>query len=96
MRTCIGCGDPLPERTGPGRPPVWCKKECRKAHPDARLAGWQYGARRAATLTVAVTPDMYERVQFCAGRAGMTVSQWIAELIGDTFAVEDADAEDVA
>lgn len=28
--TCVKCGKPLPERSGPGRPQVFCGKACRR------------------------------------------------------------------
>ena len=35
---CAQCGDPLPVRTGPGRPAIYCGPPCARAAERVRLA----------------------------------------------------------
>lgn len=64
---CPACGQPIPPRTGPGRPARWCSKTCRQAVHRARQAA-ERSATAARELSDWIAGTGYLQVQD-AGRA---------------------------
>ena len=58
-RRCARCGRPLPERSGPGRPRVYCSKRCRRAAAEEkRQAGETGGAGRGFRMVEWTEDDL--------------------------------------
>lgn len=86
-RTCAGCGTIFELRGGRGRPRRYCTDECRDSHPDAKAAR---GAARTEHVTAALSAPNLARCLEAVQRAGLgSVSEWVAELVEDTLALED-------
>lgn len=89
-RTCAGCGIVFELNGGRGRPRRFCTDKCKMDHPEAWSTS---GIPRDKEIRAAVTENVWARAAIAAERAEMPVSEWINELLEDTFALEDVDDE---